>query len=245
MNGLIPTVCSDTSGSGTAQSCTTSPSFTPQAGNCLAYNTTTANSGAGLTLNVNSLGAKSVAKWLGTTALVAGDIPANKTVNMCYDGTLWEAMTIGNAPTSGDTVTSPNSTINVGGTSTNTTLDVAPVGTVVDTGTPVTVSTAKPSEFHFNENATAATAVTYNLPTAAAGKQFCFANAYNGSAANTGTLELLTSAAGQFIIFTDGTLSATGGYVISGGAAADAACVVGVDSTHWYFYTQAGVWTKH
>ena len=48
-----------------------------------------------------------------------------------------------------------------------------------------------------------------------------------------GALTIQTSAAGQFIIFTDGTLSASGGYVISGGAARDSACVVGVDSTHW------------
>ena len=119
------------------------------------------------------------------------------------------------------------------------------VPTVVDTSTPVTVSATNPYEYHFNENATAATAITYDLPTAAAGKQFCFSNSYNGSAANTGTLELLTSASGQYIIFTDGTLSATGGYVISAGAAADAACVAGVDSTHWILYVQRGTWTKH
>ena len=106
-------------------------------------------------------------------------------------------------------------------------------------------ATAYNSGYTFNENATAATAITYTLPTAAAGKQYCVKNAYNGSASNTGTLELLTSASGQFIIFTDGSLSATGGYVISGGAAADAACVVGVDSTHWMLYVQSGTWAKH
>ena len=117
--------------------------------------------------------------------------------------------------------------------------------TVVDSSTPVTVSTTNYSEWHHNENATAGTAITYDLPTAAASKQFCFDNAYNGSAANTGTLELLTSAAGQFIIFTDGTLSATGGYVISAGAARDSACLVGVDSTHWMLFPTSGTWTKH
>ena len=71
------------------------------------------------------------------------------------------------------------------------------------------------------------------------------ANSYNGSAANTGALTIQTSAAGQFIIFTDGTLSASGGYVISGGAARDSACVVGVDSTHWMLYVSSGTWTKH
>ena len=114
----------------------------------------------------------------------------------------------------------------------------------IDTSTPVTVSTNL-STYHNNQNATAATAITYDLPTAAAGIQKCFTNSYNGSAADTGTLELLTSASGQYIIFTDGTLSATGGYVISGGAAGDAACVVGVDSTHWQLYVQRGTWTKH
>lgn len=119
------------------------------------------------------------------------------------------------------------------------------VNTVVDTASPVTVSTTLASEQHFNEHATAATAMTYNLPTSAAGKQFCISNAYNGSAADTGVITIATSASGQFIIFTDGTLSATGGNVTSGGAAADAACVFGVDSTHWMLYTQRGTWTKH
>ncbi len=93
--------CSDTSGSGTAQSCATAPSFTPAAGDCVSYSTTTANTGTGLTINVNSLGAKSVAKWQTTTTLAAGDIGANTVVKMCYDGTRWEADTIGNAPSSG------------------------------------------------------------------------------------------------------------------------------------------------
>ena len=106
-------------------------------------------------------------------------------------------------------------------------------------------ATAYDSGYTFNQEGTAATAITYTLPTAAAGKQYCVSNSYNGSAATTGTLELLTSASGQFIIFTDGTLSATGGFVISGGAAADAACVVGTDSTHWQLYVNRGTWAKH
>ena len=122
---------------------------------------------------------------------------------------------------------------------------VPAVNTVVDTSSPVTVSTTLNAEVHFNENATAATAMTYNLPTAAAGKQFCISNANNGSAANTGVITIATSATGQFIIFTDGTLSATGGNVTSGGAASDAACVAGVDSTHWQLYVNRGTWAKH
>ena len=94
-----PLQCSDTSGSGTTQSCTTSPSFTPAAKDCITYNTTTTNTGA-LTLNVNSQGAKAVQKWLGS-ALVAGDVVANKPQYACYDGTNWQVMTIGNAPSAG------------------------------------------------------------------------------------------------------------------------------------------------
>ena len=90
--------CPDTSASGTAQVCNTTPTFTPVAGSCVTYTTTTANTGAGLTLNVNSLGAKSVAKWQGSTTLSANDVLANKEVLACYDGTTWELATIGNAP---------------------------------------------------------------------------------------------------------------------------------------------------
>ena len=115
----------------------------------------------------------------------------------------------------------------------------------LDTTTPITVSTTNNAEFYNNQNATAATAVTYNLPTAAAGKQFCFTNSFNGTAADTGVLTVATSASGQFIIFTDGTETATGGNVTSGGAAADAACVVGLSSTVWQLYVQRGTWTKH
>jgi len=114
----------------------------------------------------------------------------------------------------------------------------------VTTGSSATLGGTYKSGYTFNENATAGTAITYTLPTAAAGLQYCVGNA-NGGAANTGTLELLTSASGQFIIFTDGTLSATGGFVQSGGAAGDFGCVVGVDSTHWYFRPSQGTWTKH
>src|SRR5208282_3770463 len=93
----IPIDCGDTSGSATAQSCITVPSFTPDANDCIVYTTTTANTGD-LTLNVNGLGAKDVRKWLGASELAGGDMPANEQVVTCYDGTYWEVMTIGNAP---------------------------------------------------------------------------------------------------------------------------------------------------
>lgn len=86
----VPLACSDSSGSGTAQSCTTAPSFTPVAGDCVVYTTTTANTGTALTLNVNSLGAKSVAKWKSATTLAAGDVASGRFYQACYDGTYWE-----------------------------------------------------------------------------------------------------------------------------------------------------------
>lgn len=119
----------------------------------------------------------------------------------------------------------------------------APV--TITTGTTATLGGTFRSGYTLNQEATAATAVAYTLPTAAAGRQYCIGNSWNGSAATTGVLTLNTSASGQFIIFTDGTLSATGGNVTSGGAAADAACVIGVDATHWQLYVQRGTWTKH
>ena len=152
----------------------------------------------------------------------------------------------------GDTITSPNGTIGVGGTSTNTTLDVTDVGVASkDTSTPVTVSTTACYGFYNNQNATPGTAVTYNLPTAATcnnglPKQFCFKNSSNATPApDTGTVKIQTSASGQYIIDATGTLSASDGYVISGGAASDGACVVDVDSTHWQLYVGVGTWTTH
>ena len=152
----------------------------------------------------------------------------------------------------GDTITSPNGTIGVGGTSTNTTLDVTDVGVASkDTSTPVTVSTTACYGFYNNQNATPGTAVTYNLPTAATcnnglPKQFCFKNSSNATPApDTGTVKIQTSASGQYIIDATGTLSASDGYVISGGAASDGACVVDVDSTHWQLYGGVGTWTTH
>jgi hypothetical protein len=113
--------------------------------------------------------------------------------------------------------------------------------TTKTTGTTATLSTC----FTVNQEATAATGVTYTLPTAAAGLQYCIDNDWNGSAATTGILTFATSASGQFMTFTDGTLTATGGNVTSGGAARDGACVYGIDSTHWMFLPHSGTWTKH
>lgn len=98
ITGNTTQACSDTSGSGTAQSCSTATSFTPWTNSCIEYTTTTANSGTGLTINVNSLGAKSVAiasltGW--TTTLTAGAIPASTPMLACYTGTNWNMAATG------------------------------------------------------------------------------------------------------------------------------------------------------
>lgn len=104
MNGNIPLKCADTSLSGTAQSCSTSPSFTLASGNCLTYTTTTANTGTGLTIAINGGAATSVAipgssGW--TTTLTAGIIPANKPLQVCYDGTNLNVQQTGTASSGG------------------------------------------------------------------------------------------------------------------------------------------------
>lgn len=98
--GAGSTICADTSGSPTVQSCTIA-GFTLSSPKCFTYTTTTANTGASLTLNINSGGAKPIAKWLGVTSLAAGDVPANKAEVVCYDGTNINLMTVGNVPSGG------------------------------------------------------------------------------------------------------------------------------------------------
>ena len=110
--GVLPYLCADTSGSGTAQSCTTTPSFTPQLGNCLSYTTTT-DSGSSLTLNMNGSGAYGVqipspSGWVGVYA--AGQIIHGTPYIACYylngdDTPLWNVQqqgTIG-SPAQGGT----------------------------------------------------------------------------------------------------------------------------------------------
>lgn len=237
-----PLDCGDTSGSGTAQSCTTSPTFSPAYPDCVTYTTTTANTGVGLTVNINALGAKSVAiaglsGW--TTTLVAGIIPAGTPVPMCYSGTNWNAIQTGTAVAAGSGNTTINGTACALGGSCSPT---APV-TITTTST-ATLGGTYNSGVIYNQEATAAAAVTYTLPTPAAGKLFCVKNSYNGSAANTGQLELLVANTGTQSIIYNGTISASG-YIISGGAAGDYGCVVGINTTEWDFSPSEGTWTLH
>jgi hypothetical protein len=94
-----PLTCNDSSGSGTAQTCTTNPAFNSQgngicaaAGDWLLYKTTTTNTGA-LTLQVNGGGGCAtvgVQKRQGTVALANGDLVAGHYVLLVFDGTNWD-----------------------------------------------------------------------------------------------------------------------------------------------------------
>lgn len=95
-------ICNDSSGSGTAQVCSTTPTFVPAAGTAITYKTTTTNTGA-VTLAVNGASAAAIQKWQGT-ALAAGDIQAGIYVCLIFDGTHWQISSlIGNAPSGGST----------------------------------------------------------------------------------------------------------------------------------------------
>jgi hypothetical protein len=118
----------------------------------------------------------------------------------------------------------------------------APV--TITTGSSASLGGTYSTGYTFNQNPTAATAITYTLPVAAAGKQYCVGNSDNSGTSDTGTVRVVTSAAGQYI-HANGARSGSGGYIISAGAAGDKACFVGTTATDWEAYVQFGTWTLH
>jgi hypothetical protein len=254
VTGLVSQPCVGTDGSGNLQTGTCSggsgtvtsvATSAPLSGGPITTTGTIAcptcvTSAAGLTLNQLMLGGGSQASAklgsLGTTTTVlhgnASGAPS------------FGAVTASDAPTLATLVSPAFTTPNIGA-ATGTSLLVT--GIVAGTA-PVTITTTSTATlggtykygYTFNNEGTTSAAVTYTLPTAAAGQQYCVRNLPT----ETGTLTLQTSASGQFI-GSAGAYSASGGYVISAGALADAACVVGVDSTHWVLYPQGGTWSTH
>jgi hypothetical protein len=154
------------------------------------------------------------------------------------------------------TAPSSDSALDDGATTANTLTYTGSGGIIATTGvvdgkTPITITTGTTaslggtysSGFTLNQEATAATAVTYTLPTPAAGKQYCIKNSYNGSAADTGVLTLAVATPGTHFIIKNGTKGSATGTISSGGAAGDAMCVVGISTTLWEAYIQVGTWT--
>lgn len=120
----------------------------------------------------------------------------------------------------------------------------------ITTGTTATLGAATyQSGYTFNQEATAATSVTYTLPATATGLQYCVANSIvSGTGApTTGVLKVYPPASSYVILA--GVINTIGGGgthgVSSGGAAADAACFVAIDATHWNVYVQSGTWTAN
>lgn len=81
--------CSAASASGTAYTCSTTPSFTPADGDSILFEADVANTGAA-TLNVNSSSAAPLKKQGGGTALVANDLLIGQDTLLVYDGTNWQ-----------------------------------------------------------------------------------------------------------------------------------------------------------
>lgn len=85
-----PLVCAAGSGSGTAYTCATSPTFTPAAGDIIIFLPDVANT-ASATLSVNGQGAKPLKKQAGAANLIANDLLASPAPYlMTYDGTRWD-----------------------------------------------------------------------------------------------------------------------------------------------------------
>jgi hypothetical protein len=85
-----PAVCAGTANSGFAEVCSTSPSFTPAAGDRMVFKNGSVAVAGTFTINVNSMGVKTVKKQGGWSDLVANDILASQYVELIYDGTNWE-----------------------------------------------------------------------------------------------------------------------------------------------------------
>jgi hypothetical protein len=103
-----PQDCNDASGSGTAQTCSTTVTFTLGQKDCVNYTPGTTNTGD-VTLAVNSGTAYHFYKWGGSSTLASGDLVAGVTQVVCLDSSnRFELPTVGNPPASGATINNQN-----------------------------------------------------------------------------------------------------------------------------------------
>jgi len=112
--------CAD-AGANDTYACSLSPAITAYtAGWCGSFKANTANTGAA-TINLNSLGAKTIKKAVGgvTSDLADNDIRAGQVVSICYDGTNMQMQSVlGNAATGGGSSTTYGTYASLPGTCT-------------------------------------------------------------------------------------------------------------------------------
>jgi hypothetical protein len=87
-NESVPRTCATTN-SGNAYTCTTSPSFTPAAGDSILISFNAANTGSA-TLAVNGASAATIRKWGNSNTLAANDVLAGHWISATFDGTYWQ-----------------------------------------------------------------------------------------------------------------------------------------------------------
>jgi len=193
---------------------TVSPTVTAYAvGQIFAFVAAATNTGA-VTINISSVGAKSITR-LGATALIAGDLIINSLAFIVYDGTQFQLLnpnTFTNITFTGNaTFAAYTETITASGTvGASATLSIA-LGTVL------------------TATLTSATACTFTMPTATAGKSFVLllkqpssgtatTATFTGVKWNSGGAPTITATVGKLDIFAfvaDGTNwygTATQGY---------------------------------
>lgn len=172
-----PIVCNDSSGSATAQNCSTNPTFNSQgsgvcaaAGDTIYYKTTTANTGA-LTLTVNSGGACSpvaVQKW-GGSALTGGEIVAGKYYVMTFDGTAWQLPILGTAGPFGTSQLNVGNPCETAGAPTT----LSTVATTTDTGLACLPGNAVIDAVVYRITTTITTAASFQIGDATTVGRFC------------------------------------------------------------------------
>jgi hypothetical protein len=88
-NVSLPANCAQSNTSTTAYTCTTTPTFTPAAGDHIQFEALYANT-ASSTLAVNGASAATIKKWGGSGTLIANDLLAGHWVSATFDGTYWQ-----------------------------------------------------------------------------------------------------------------------------------------------------------
>lgn len=87
-NESVPRTCATTN-SGNAYTCTTSPTFTPAAGDTISIDFNVANTGSA-TLAVNGASAATIKKWGNSSGLAANDVLAGHWIAATFDGSYWQ-----------------------------------------------------------------------------------------------------------------------------------------------------------